>query len=262
MTILFKIARSQAPFPDNATTRALIDAQDWDSSSAALNRGLSATEADSSSDVKEKSDLGLSQEVGQMIYSAGHALAGFVAFTGNFLFFAEAMDVSPTNVLGIPSAIMGVIGALAAGGADFLVAKMPIENKAVSTMRTITTVTTVVFKITFSGPGQKYLAKGYLSFMKANDNRKVGAVFNTALVVPALFCTCYHFYELSKKPVSKERSLAIIGEASTMVQYVGRISYYVTIFDLEPSTRLIPASVMAGCNVVMFGLETAGALIS
>ncbi|QKD53936.2 heterokaryon incompatibility protein-domain-containing protein [Fusarium oxysporum Fo47] len=41
--------------------------------------------------------------------------------------------------------------------------------------------------------------------MKANDNRKVGAVFNTALVFPALFCTCYHFYELSKKPVSKEQ---------------------------------------------------------
>ncbi|KAL5584370.1 hypothetical protein FOVSG1_013759 [Fusarium oxysporum f. sp. vasinfectum] len=261
ITIMFKIARGQAPFPDNSTTRALIDAQDWDSFSAVLKQGLSATETDSSSDVKEKSDLGISQEVGQMIYSAGHALAGFVAFTGNFLFFAEAMDVSPTNVFGMPSAIMGVIGALAAGGADFLVAKMPIENKAVSTMRTITTVTTVISKIIFSGPGQKYLAKGYLSFMKANDNRKVGAVFNTALVFPALFCTCYHFYELSKKPVSKERSLAIIGETSSMVQYVGRISYCVAIFDPEPSTRLIPASVMAGCNVVMFGLETAGALI-
>ncbi|KAM0080372.1 hypothetical protein ACKRZS_007467 [Fusarium odoratissimum] len=260
ITIMFKIARGQAPFPDNSTTRALIDAQDWDSFSAVLKQGLSATETDSSSDVK-KSDLGISQEVGQMIYSAGHALAGFVAFTGNFLFFAEAMDVSPTNAFGMPSAIMGVIGALAAGGADFLVAKMPIENKAVSTMRTITTVTTVISKIIFSGPGQKYLAKGYLSFMKANDNRKVGAVFNTALVFPALFCTCYHFYELSKKPVSKERSLAIIGETSSMVQYVGRISYCVAIFDPEPSTRLIPASVMAGCNVVMFGLETAGALI-
>ncbi|KAF5649805.1 uncharacterized protein FTJAE_769 [Fusarium tjaetaba] len=258
ITTMFKLARGQAPFPDNATTRALIDAQDWESFSAVLKQGVSATEAESSS---EKNDLEISQEVGQMIYSAGHALAGFVAFTGNFLFFAEAMDVSPTNVFGMPSAIMGVIGALAAGGADFLVAKMPIENSAVSTMRTITTVTTVVSKIIFSGPGQKYLAKGYLSFMKANDNRKVGAVFNTALVFPALFCTCYHFYELSKKPVSKERSLAIIGETSSMVQYVGRVSYCVAIFDPEPSTRLIPASVMAGCNVVMFGLETAGALI-
>ncbi|KAF4970562.1 hypothetical protein FZEAL_10010 [Fusarium zealandicum] len=254
ITITFKIARGQTPFPDNATTRALIDAQDWASFSAVLQQGFSA------SDLNEKSNVGISQEVGQMIYSAGHALAGFVVFTGNFLFFAEAMDVSPTNVFGMPSAIMGVIGALAAGGADFLVAKMPVENKAISTMRTVTTVTSVISKIIFSGPGQKYLAKGHLSFIKADDNRKVGAIFNTALVFPALFCTCYHFYELSKKPVSKERSLAIIGETSSMVQYVGRVSYCVAILDPEPSTRLIPASVMAGCNVVMFGLETAGAL--
>ncbi|KAJ4208871.1 hypothetical protein NW759_013633 [Fusarium solani] len=258
ITIVFKIARGEAPFPDNASTRALIDAQDWPSFSAVLKQPVSV-----SSDEKDKGafDLGISKDIGQLIYSAGHALAGFVAFTGNFLFFAEAMDVSPTNVFGMPSAIMGVIGALAAGGADFLVAKMPIENKAVSTLRTITTVTTVISKIIFSGPGQKYLTGGKLSFMKVDDNRKVGAVFNTVLVFPALFCTCYHFYELSNKPVSKERSLAIIGETSSMVQYIGRVSYCVAIFDPEPTTRLIPASVMAGCNVVMFGLETAGAMV-
>ncbi|KAL5623677.1 hypothetical protein FOBRF1_002927 [Fusarium oxysporum] len=36
ITIMFKIARGQAPFPDNATTRALIDAQDWDFFSVVL----------------------------------------------------------------------------------------------------------------------------------------------------------------------------------------------------------------------------------
>ncbi|PCD34785.1 hypothetical protein AU210_007381 [Fusarium oxysporum f. sp. radicis-cucumerinum] len=84
---------------------------------------------------------------------------------------------------------------------------LPLNTTIISSkarLSTITTVTTVASKIILSGPGQKYLAKGYLSFMKANDNRKVGAVFNTALVFPALFCTCYHFYELSKKPVNKE----------------------------------------------------------
>ncbi|KAF4339364.1 hypothetical protein FBEOM_6778 [Fusarium beomiforme] len=259
-TIMYKIARGQAPFQDNTSTHALIDARDWASFSAVLQQPLSLSASKSSSDEKHKGELHISQEVGQVIYSAGHALAGFVAFTGNFLFFAEAMDISPTNVFGMPSAIMGVIGALAAGGADFLVAKMPIENKAVSTMRTVTTVTSIVSKIIFSGPGQKYLANGYLSFMKADDSRKMGAVFNTALVFPALFCTCYHFYELSKEPVGKERSLAIIGETSSMVQYVGRVSYCVALFDPEPPSRLIPAGVMAGCNIVMFGLETAAAL--
>lgn len=32
----------------------------------------------------------VSQEAGQAIYTAGHAITGFIAFTGNFLFFAEA----------------------------------------------------------------------------------------------------------------------------------------------------------------------------
>ncbi|XEU97491.1 hypothetical protein FSHL1_002777 [Fusarium sambucinum] len=260
ITIMVKFAHGQTPFPNNATTRALIDAQDWASFSAVLSRGSSARKTNSSTDSKEGNDVEISQEVRQMIYTAGHALGGFVAFAGNFLFFAEAMDTSPTNAFGLPSAIMGVIGALATGGADFLVAKMPIENKAVSTMRTITTVTTVMSKIIFSGPGQKYLAKGHLSFMKVDDNRKMGAVFNTVLVFPALFCSCFHFYELSKKPESTERSLAIIGETSTIVQCVGRVSYCVALFDPDLTTRVIPAGVMAGCNFVMFGLETAGAL--
>lgn len=266
ITIIFKVVSGKAPFAENDKTRALIDAKDWNEFSSVLKAPvvmMSATATDSLSVREYKGPIGIDvpKQVGQSIYSAGHAIAGFIAFTGNFLFFAEAMDVSPINAFGMPSAIMGVIGAAAAGGADFLVAKMPIENKAVSVLRKVTTVTTIMSKLIFSGPGQKYLATGPLSFLKANDNRKVGAVFNTVLVFPALFCSCYHFYELSKKPASKERSLAIIGETSSMVQYVGRISYCVAIFDPDPVTRIIPASVMAGSNVVMFGLETAGAVI-
>ncbi|KAI9371420.1 hypothetical protein BJX61DRAFT_548260 [Aspergillus egyptiacus] len=265
ITVIFKVARGQAPFADNATTRALIDARDWSSFSAVFKQPVSfmSMVASPAPDAAHRRafGFGLSDEIGQLIYSAGHAIAGFVAFTGNFLFFAEAMDVSPTNVFGMPSAIMGVIGAAAAGGADFLAAKMPIENKSVSTLRSITTVATVLSKIIFSGPGQKYLARGKLSFLKVNDNRKIGAVFNTALVFPALFCSCYHFYELSKQPPSKQRSLAIIGETSSMVQYIGRVSYCVAVFDPDPVTRIVPVSVMAGSNVVMFGLETAGAVI-
>jgi len=165
------------------------------------------------------------------------------------------------TVFGMPSAVMGVIGAAAAGGADVLVAKMLIENTAISVLRKVTTVATVMSKLIFSGPGQKYLATGKLSFLKADDNRKVGAVFNSVLVFPSLICSCYHFYKLSKKPVGKKRSLAIIGETSSMVQYIGRISYCVTIFDPDPVTRVAPASVMAGSNIVMCGLETGGAAI-
>jgi hypothetical protein len=205
--------------------------------------------------------LNISRSTGAAIYSAGHAIAGFIAFAGNFLFFAEAMDFNPVNVFGTPSAVMGVIGAVAAGGADALVAKMPLENTAVAILRKVTTVAIVMSKLVFSGPGQIYLATGKLSFLKADDNRKVGAVVNSFLVFPALICTCYHFYELSKKSEGKERSCVIIGETSSMVQYLGRISYCVALFDPDPATRVVPASVMAGSNVVICGLETAFSVI-
>jgi len=195
------------------------------------------------------------------VYTTGHTTAGFAIFTGNFLFAAEAMDSSPTNAYGVPSAVMGIIAVVAAGGTDALIAEMPLNNAPLSAIRKATTVCTVMSKLVFSGPGQQYLATGKLSFLKADDNRKVGAVLNSVLVLPALICSCYHFYELSEKPESKERSLTIIGEPSSMVQYFGRISYTVTLHDEDPETRAISVGIMAGTNVVMAGLETACASV-
>jgi hypothetical protein len=61
----------------------------------------------------------------------------------------------------------------------------------------------------------------------------------------------------SKKRVGKDRSLAIIGETSSMVQYLGRISYCVAMLDPDPVTRLMLASLMTGSNIVCAGLELA-----
>ncbi|KUJ09027.1 uncharacterized protein LY89DRAFT_711310 [Mollisia scopiformis] len=250
ITIVFKIARGKAPFADDAPTRALIQATDWNSFSAVFKQPS----------VKNAPEI--SQAAGAAIYSAGHAITGFIAFTGNFLFFGKAMTVSSDeNPFGVPAAVMGVIAAAASGGADALVAKMPLDNTAVADLRKITTVATIMSKLIFSGPSQKYLATSRLSFLKANDPRKVGAVFNSLPVFPSLICSCYHFYELSQKPVGKERSLAIIGETSSMVQYIGRISYCVALFIDDPEVRIVPAGIMAGTFVVMSGLETAGATI-
>ena len=119
------------------------------------------------------------------------------------------MDNRPDNAFGMLSAVMGIIGALAAGGAEALVAKMAMDNTAISVLRKATTVATVASKIVFSGAGQKYLATSKLSFLEATDNRKVGTIFNSVLVLPAPICTCYHFAELTEKPESKIRSCAI-----------------------------------------------------
>ncbi|CAN9347874.1 unnamed protein product [Alternaria sp. RS040] len=269
ITVIYKLANDgNAPFPDNVTSRTLINARNWTEFATVFKPNSSpslsakATAIDISGASMGSGLVKISESVGTLIYSSGHALAGFVAFAGNFLFFAEAMDPSPDNVFGIPSAVIGVIGAVAAAGADALVAKMPLENEAVDWIGKGTSALTITSKLVFSGFVQDRLdAGGKLKFLKVDDNRQTGAIVNSCFVFPALFCTCFHFYELSKKPEGKERSCAIIGETSQMVSCFGQLAYTTAVLDPDPATRVVPAGVMAGCNIVLCGLETGAALV-
>lgn len=269
ITVIYKLANDgNAPFPDDGTSKTLINARNWTEFATVFkpNSSPSISAKSTAMDISGASMgsglVKISESVGTLIYSSGHALAGFVAFTGNFLFFAEAMDPSPDNVFGIPSAVIGVIGAVAAAGADALVAKMPLENEAVDWIGKGTSALTIASKLIFSGFVQDRLdAGGKLKFLKVDDNRQTGAIVNSCLVFPALFCTCFHFYELSKKPEGKKRSCAIIGETSQMVSCFGQLAYTTAVLDPDPATRVVPAGVMAGCNIVLCGLETGAALV-
>jgi hypothetical protein len=254
ITVIYKLANDgNAPFPDDGTSKTLINARNWTEFATVFkpNSSPSISAKSTAMDISGASMgsglVKISESVGTLIYSSGHALAGFVAFTGNFLFFAEAI---------------GVIGAVAAAGADALVAKMPLENEAVDWIGKGTSALTIASKLIFSGFVQDRLdAGGKLKFLKVDDNRQTGAIVNSCLVFPALFCTCFHFYELSKKPEGKERSCAIIGETSQMVSCFGQLAYTTAVLDPDPATRVVPAGVMAGCNIVLCGLETGAALV-
>ncbi|KAF2850991.1 hypothetical protein T440DRAFT_554747 [Plenodomus tracheiphilus IPT5] len=121
-------------------------------------------------------------------------ISSFIAFFGNFLFLAEAMDTSPTNTFGLPSASLAIISAVTAGAADVLVAKPPIKNTAVGVVNRTTTLLTVGARLLFSGLDQKYIARGRLAALKVDDengqtdNRQVGAVVKT---VSLLFWRCF-----------------------------------------------------------------------
>ncbi len=261
ITIIYKITHGKALFPDDEASRTLAQAGNWESFSAVVQQPEHMAAMGRVRREAFEMPIKFSQTTSIAIYSTGHSLTAWAAYTGNFLYTAEAMETSPDNAFGLPSAVMGIIGALGAGAADTLVRKMPLQNTAMSRLRRATTVVTVASKLCFSGLGQKYLTIGKLSFLKVNDNRKVGAVVNSFLVFPALICSCYHFAELAEKPESKERSCAILGETASMVSYVNRISYTVALFDPDVKTRIIPVTVMAGGNLVICGLETANASI-
>jgi hypothetical protein len=299
VTVTYKLLNdNKAPFADDATSQALIAATNWKEFSAVINppnipAKPAAAAADSNTpsksfaamdmkpqaasaqspfmslaamDIKPQTISGpvaMTVSTGQIIFTSGHALAGWIAFTGNFIFFAEAMSPTGENPFGIVSAVMGAIGSLAAAGANALVSKMPIEDPAVAVLSLVTSGFTVASKLLFSGFVQGKLDPvGKLGALKVSDNRQVGAVVNVFLGLPTLFCTCWHFEELTHKPAGSTRSLAIIGETASLVGYVGRIAYTVAVFDPDLESRLVPAGVMAGCNIVMCGLETAAAIVT
>jgi len=86
ITVIYKIANDRAPFPDDATSRALIEAKDWTSFKAALGSTSPAAMNFKMTERFAKMDISVSHTTASAVYTTGHTIAGFVAFTGNFLF--------------------------------------------------------------------------------------------------------------------------------------------------------------------------------
>lgn len=194
---------------------------------------------------------------------AGHAIAGFIAFTGDFVNIFEANEVTGQNPWATPSAVLGIILAASAGAANALVPKDPIQNQAVSDFMIATTATVVLAKLVFSGPAQKQFGApgSRFSGLAVEDGRATGAIVNAILVIPALFGTCWHFYELSEKPAGAERSAAIVDEVANLCGYVSRITYAVAVNDKDPESKAVEIGIMAVSNLAVAGLQTAEALI-
>ncbi|KAI7763106.1 hypothetical protein LZL87_013608 [Fusarium oxysporum] len=253
ITIVYKIGTGEAPFADNATTRALINATDWASFSAVVKQPPRL-----SSDEKHDgtSHLSVSREIGRIIYIVGHGLAGIIVMAGNFIFYPEAIDPNPQNPRRIPSAILGAAGAVALVATDYLFGTIPLESPFVSTLRKITGVVTVLFKCIFSSPAHKFFDKyQFLNVLTAADPRKIGAIFDMVVVAPAFFCTFYHFDELREKPASRDRTLAIMEESSRMMACFARVSYTVAVNTPNQVVKVGAASSMSACHVVTGALE-------
>ncbi|KAJ9425847.1 hypothetical protein QL093DRAFT_2575440 [Fusarium oxysporum] len=241
ITIIHKIATGEALFADNATTRSLIDAKDWASFSAVVNQPIRLA-----SDEKHtgNSHLGVSRDIGRTIHIVGHALAGFMTFPGTFVIFNEAVHPDPKNPYRIPSSILGIVGAVALGAADYLSAAMPIDNTFISILRKVTAGVTVLFKCIFSGPAQNYFNNKNLKFLQAADTRKIAAVFDMVVVAPNFFCIFYHFDEIREKPVSTDRTIAIVEETARMMTCFARVSYTVAVLAPNPVAKVVAATSM------------------
>ncbi|WP_293929176.1 hypothetical protein [Sphingobacterium sp. UBA6320] len=98
--------------------------------------------------------------------------------------------------------------------------------------------------------------------LAAGDGRATGAIVNSILILPALFCSCWHFYELAQEKESATRSVAIINETSNMTSYISRLSYAVAVNVKDPEVKAVSIGVLVVANICTSGLQTASAIVN
>ncbi|PKY05495.1 hypothetical protein P168DRAFT_288959 [Aspergillus campestris IBT 28561] len=264
-TLVYKIAKGEAPFPDNNDTKRITSATSWSELASLFSQpaelAYTTTKDKSESDTPIHPTSILPQSAQDPVFIGGHATAGFIVLMADFLNVFEAEAPTGDNVFSISAAIAGILAAAFQGSTDFLVPKYPVTNLAVRAVSYATLTSTIAAKLIFCGPGQKLFAAKCQWFAVA-DGRATGAIVNSVLVIPALCVSGWHFHELSQMPESDQRSAAIVGEVSNLTSYVSRIAYATAVNDYEETTRQVAIGVMAVSNVATAGLQTAEAFLS
>lgn len=279
VTIGYKLAHGSTPFPDNADTNLLISATSLAQLQGAAAPSVVAAAFATRSDVRGALAaapaalaaaapapagglLSLSPAAANAVFVAGHAAAGFFTLMSCFVDPFEAAEDSGDNPWGIPSAILAILAGASVGAAVVLAPQDPIKNTAVNWINRVTLGIRILAKLIFSGPAQaKFDAStGIMNKLKADDGRATGAIVDAVLVIPALACTCWHFYELSEDDAGERRSNAIIEETANLTSYISRVSY-TTAVNTEGDVKAVAIGVMVVANVAYAGLETAEAVI-
>jgi hypothetical protein len=183
----------------------------------------------------------LPSELLKVVHIAGHAASGFTTFVGCFLVGFEAESPTGDNPFSLPAAIVGGVGSALGGAADFLVPCYPVENTAVDAVAKATTAASIVAKIILSGPVQGKLAvtSSGFSALAVKDGRATSAIVDSIIVIPELFVSGWHLYELSQKAASTEHAAAIVGEVANLTNDAAKIAYAIAV-----TTRILYQSNM------------------
>lgn len=268
VTLTYKTTSGHTPFKDNAYTQFLTHTNDYNQLVAAFSgsndtlRMLAALGNDKATTM-QTTLISIPDNVANAVFVTGHTASGFFTLMSCFISSAEAAAVTGDNPFAIPSAVLGIMSAITLGTANVLVPKDPVKNKLVGSISKATTTSVVLAKLIFSGPAQKKLgaSAGIMHSLKANDGRATAAIVNNILIIPALACSCWHFYELAQTSSGGTRSAAIIEETANLTSYISRIGYAVAVNSKNPKVKAVSIGAMVVANVVTAGLQTAEAMV-
>lgn len=264
VTIGYKIANNETPFPKSEHTNYLIQVKDFKTLQNDLNGGsTNQTLFTNTMALSEKSSSGLVPErYKEALYVMGHTGGAFLIFVSTIVTGFEAMEETGQNPIALPSAAVNFAAMGMVGGVNLLIPKDPLKQPELVWISRGTLITVILCKILFSGPVQAKFgeATGIMKNLKMKDGRAVGAIINCILIIPALTCSIYHFYELGKEgksAVEPDHDDAIIDETSNITSYIQRIAYCVAVNNKNPEVKGVSVGVMSVASLITCGLQFA-----
>ncbi|GMQ29588.1 hypothetical protein Aconfl_22310 [Algoriphagus confluentis] len=270
-TVVYKLAKGVAPFPDDTYTQFLINATSIDQLQQAFQqttpRALQKLNATAGVQAQARGDqagpIKMPHVAQEAVFLLGHSVGTIATFISAFVDSLEAEILSSEeNPFAIPAAVLGIVAGGSIGIANFLVPRDPIQNKIFSYLASGTTGIRIISKIMFSSYLQKkFGASSKLSFLAAADGRGTGAAIDALLVFPGVIATIWHLVELMQEKADYALADAVLDELSNVTSYVSRISYAFAVNDEEEESRNIFILVMAAANLLTSGLQAAEVVV-
>jgi hypothetical protein len=257
VTLVFKLAKNAAPFPDGETTRFLINASSFqDVRNAFAGHGTAYAPA-----ALQGSETIVPDRYADTVFFVLHLIAGVFGILSAGVRSMEAAQDKGGNPYSTPATVVDLIAGASDGVALTLVPEHPISDTAVYWIRRATVGARCLAKLVFNASAQAYFAakKNFLKRLKVDDGRATGAVVDAILLIPAFFCTAWHFAELKSVKDDKSKDRAILEETATIATYLSRLGYTAAVTAENPEEKDVLIAVMAGMELGFAGCQVAEA---
>lgn len=250
-TLAYKIEHGTAPFSSDRLDelRAALHP-----AAAASRRFVMAVEAKNDSPPKTESPflqrvgITVSPEMQPFIFRNGYMLAGLVAILTGAMVTADAVSGKGNKEFAKAVAISTVVASMGSGLTAMLATPCALKNPVMKEIAAASSSLALLGKLIFT-------IKGWVS----GEDKKVAAGFDAVFAVIAMTATCYHFYELSQLPESKERKEANLVEAANMCNYFRRLAGFGAQMAEDPDTKAAMGLTMGVLGMTWGSLQIAAA---